>query len=113
MQKRKNNSPQNNNQLVVMGVGLLIVLAAVGTLGAVVEFVVGLVVGIIGLVFGLIGAIFGIVFGLIGTVLGIVGGIIGLVVGTAIIWVPLLIIGMAMKATSHQGTSAKKKYTIS
>jgi hypothetical protein len=112
MQKHKNNDKQNNNQLLIIGLGLLLILGAGGILGTVIEFVVGLVVGIIGLVIGLIGAVIGIVFGLIGAVLGIVGGIIGLVFGTAIIWVPLLIIAMATKGMSNQEPSEKKKHTI-
>lgn len=109
MQKHKNSDTQNNNQLLLIGLGALIVLGATGILGAVIKLVIGLVVGVIGMVIGLVGAVIGIVFGLIGAVVGIAGAIVGVVVGTAIFWVPFLIIAFALKMMSENNTPQKKK----
>ena len=102
MQKHKNSDTQNNNQLLLIGLGALIVLGATGILGAVIKLVIGLVVGVIGMVIGLVGAV-------IGAVVGIAGAIVGVVVGTAILWVPFLIIAFALKAMSGNDTPQKKK----
>ena len=112
MQKRKHNESNDNNQLLI-GLGILFVLAATGVLGGLVELVFGIIGAVIGIVVGVIGAVIGIVFGILGAILGIGGAVIGIVAGTAILWVPLLILAMIMNgASSSEKPKAKRKISV-
>lgn len=112
MQKRKHNDSNDNNQLLI-GLGILFVLAATGLLGGLIELVFGIVGAVIGIVVGLIGAVIGIVFGVLGAVLGIGGAVIGIVAGTAIFWVPLLILAVVMNGSSNsEKPKAKRKISV-
>lgn len=111
MEKRKNTA-SNNNQLLIIGAIVFVVLAS-GAIGTLLEVVFGIVFGVIGLVIGLIGGIIGLVVGLIGAGIGLVGAAIGVVFGTAIIWVPLLAIVLLTKSTSSSKDKPKREISIS
>lgn len=98
----KEQDSTNIAAIALIGIGLLILLGAGGLLVGAVELIVGLIGGIIGLVFGLIGGIIGLIGGLVGFVAGILGGAIGLIAGTAVIWVPLLLIGAGIKMVNSK-----------
>jgi hypothetical protein len=103
MQKHKHNESSNDNNQLLIGLGILFVLAATGVLGGLIELVFGIIGAVIGIVVGVIGAVIGIVFGVLGAVLGIGGAVIGIVAGTAILWVPLLIWSLDSKRTKTGG----------
>lgn len=113
MEKRKHSESENNDGKYLIGIGIFLILATSGVLGGLVELVFGIVGAVIGIVVGLIGAVIGIVFGVLGAVLGIGGAVIGIVAGTAIFWVPLLILAIVMNgSSSKEKPKAKRKISV-
>lgn len=111
MHKRKH-SESDNNQLLI-GLGILFILAATGILGGLIELVFGIIGAVIGITVGILGAVIGIVFGVLGAVLGIGGAIIGIIAGTAVLWIPLMILAIIMNNSSSDAKpKAKRKISV-
>ena len=113
MEKRKNSNQPDNNQLILIGIVLVVLLGGASILGGLLELVFGIIGGVIGLVFGIVGTVIGLVFGLIGTVIGLVFGLLGAVIAivasTAVIWVPILLAVFILKSFFGNHPTEKKK----
>ncbi|MFH1372879.1 MAG: hypothetical protein ABII79_03685 [bacterium] len=61
--------------------------------------------GGIGVIIGLVGALFGVVAGVIGAVVGVAAGLVGAVAGVfgglAVVFIPILIIGLIIGGIVH------------
>lgn len=126
MNKRKNDETQSGaNPLLVLALVVLVIFfsgavldvlgtilgVSIGIVGGIVGVIVGIIATVASLGIGLIGATVGIVMGIGGAIFGlIVGGIgaaFGILVGTAIIWVPALIIYALVRGDN--GDKPKRK----
>lgn len=91
---------------------IVILLAATGILGFLLELVVGVVASTLGLGVALIAGGIGLGIGLLGAALGIVVGLFGLVLGLLPILIPVAVIWFLVKSNSSTAQPKRKNDQI-